>query len=149
MPLERLRVDALRCLRDIDCTLHPERNYFFGPNGAGKTSLLEAVYLLGRGRSFRTRQTRRLVQHGRDGLSVYGELRLGTESRRLGVSYNAGALEFRIDRKPAASVTEIARLMRVDVIDPSVHKLIEGGPSERRRYVDWGVFHVEQDYLTA
>ena len=149
MALERVRVDGLRCLEGVDCRLHPSRNFFFGPNGAGKTSLLEAVYLLGRGRSFRTRQTRRLLGHGRPELTVYGELRTDGELRRLGVRFAAGELEFRLDRQPVASVTEIASLLRVDVIDPSVHRLIEGGPSERRRFLDWGVFHVEHDYLTA
>lgn len=147
MPIERLRVAGVRCLDDVDCALHPRKNFFFGPNGAGKTSLLEAVYLLGRGRSFRTRQTRRLVQHGRDELTVYAELLVGGELRRFGARFSAGDMSFRIDRQPARGVTDIARLLRVDVIDPSVHRLIEGGPSERRRFIDWGVFHVEPSYL--
>jgi DNA replication and repair protein RecF len=147
VPLERVRVEGLRCLDGVDCRLHPSRNYLFGPNGAGKTSFLEAVYLLGRGRSFRTRQTRRLVRHGREELSVYAELRRDEDVRRLGVRFASGDLEFRVDRLSVAGVTDIARLLRVDVIDPSVHNLIEGGPSERRRFLDWGVFHVEPDYL--
>ena len=147
MPLERIRIDRLRILEDVDCRLHPERNYFFGPNGAGKTSLLEAIHLLGRGRSFRTRQTKRLVQHGRETLAVFAELQVGGEAHRVGVSFGSAGLEYRIDRRPGASVTELARLLRVDVIDPGIHKLIEGGPSERRRFLDWGVFHVEHNYL--
>ena len=66
----------------------PARNYIFGPNGAGKTSLLEAVFVLGRGRSFRTRQMRRLVQHGTDGFAVFGEVRaearLAASASRIG-----------------------------------------------------------------
>lgn len=147
MPLERLRVDGLRILSDVDCRLDPKRNYFFGPNGAGKTSLLEAFFLIGRGRSFRTRQTRRLVQHGQAGLSVHVEHRLGDRLRRIGLKFDAAGMAYRIDRQPVASVTEIARCFAVDVIDPGVHRLIEGGPSERRRFVDWGVFHVEHSYL--
>ena len=69
MPLGRIRISTFRCLRDVELELHPRRNYIFGPNGAGKTSLLEAVFVLGRGRSFRTRQMRRLVQHGSDGFA--------------------------------------------------------------------------------
>ncbi|MBN1238062.1 MAG: AAA family ATPase, partial [Gammaproteobacteria bacterium] len=149
MPLERVRVEGLRCLVGVDCRLHPRRNFFFGPNGAGKTSLLEAVYLLGRGRSFRSRHARRLLCHGRDELSVYAELRAGDDLRRIGVRFAAGQLEFRLDRAPVAGVTDIAALVRVDVIDPSIHSLIEGGPSERRRFIDWGVFHVERSYLPA
>jgi len=149
VPLERIRVDRLRILSDVDCALDPRRNYFFGPNGAGKTSLLEAFFVVGRGRSFRTRQTRRLIQHGQDAFSVYVEQRDGDRLRRIGVRFDADGMEYRIDRQPAASVTDVARCFAVDVIDPGVHRLIEGGPSERRRFLDWGVFHVEHDYLAA
>lgn len=149
MPLERIRVDGLRILRDVDCRLHPEQNYFFGPNGAGKTSLLEAVYLLGRGRSFRTRQTARLIQHGRSELSVFVEHLRGGEKQLIGLKYDAAGLIYRVDRQPVPGVTDVARLVRVDVIDPSIHRLIEAGPSERRRFLDWGVFHVEHGYLDA
>jgi len=147
MPLERLRVDGLRVLKDVDCRLHPKRNYFFGPNGAGKTSLLEACYLIGRGRSFRTRQTRKLIQHGKSSLSVVVDHRAGERVSRIGVQVDAEGLTYRIDRQGGMSVTDVARIFGVDVIDPSIHRLIEGGPSERRRFVDWGVFHVEHGYL--
>src|SRR5690606_12511469 len=78
-----------------------------------------------------------------------GELRTGDALHRVGVQFAAGVLEYRLDRAPLGGVTEIARRLRVDVIDPSVHSLIEGGPSERRRFLDWGVFHVEPSYLSA
>jgi len=149
VPLERIRVDRLRILTDVECGLDPRRNYFFGPNGAGKTSLLEAFFVVGRGRSFRTRQTRRLTQHGQDGFSVYVEQRTADRLRRIGVGFNARGITYRIDRRPVDSVTEVARCFAVDVIDPGVHWLIEGGPSERRRFLDWGVFHVEHGYLAA
>ena len=44
-------------------------------------------------------------------------------------------------------MTALARVLPVYVIEPSVHFLIEGGPGERRRFLDWGVFHVEQGYI--
>jgi DNA replication and repair protein RecF len=138
---------ALRCLREAELTLHPRRNYIFGPNGAGKTSLLEGIFVLGRGRSFRTRQIRRLVRHGAESFAVFGEVELGGDIRRLGVAYRAGRLEKKVDGQPATGMAQLAELMPVHAIDPSMHALVEGGPSERRRFLDWGVFHVEPTYL--
>jgi DNA replication and repair protein RecF len=140
---------ALRCLREAELELHPGRNYIYGPNGAGKTSLLEGIFVLGRGRSFRTRQMQRLVQHGTDGFAVFGEVLVAGAQRRLGVGYRAGRLEKRVDGQPATGMAQLAELMPVHAIDPSVHALVEGGPSERRRFVDWGVFHVEPQYLDS
>lgn len=148
MPLSRVRIAALRCLRDVELSLDPSRNYIFGPNGAGKTSLLEGMFVLGRGRSFRTRQIRRLVQHGQDGFAVFGTVG-GPRVRQLGVAYREGHLEKKVDGSPAGGMAELAEILPVHALDPSMHGLVEGGPSERRRFLDWGVFHVEHGYLDA
>ncbi|MCY3731197.1 MAG: DNA replication/repair protein RecF [Rhodospirillaceae bacterium] len=149
MPLNRVSIESFRCLTRVELALHPERTYLFGPNGAGKTSLLEAVHVLGRGRSFRTRHTRRLIQHQRSGFSVFGEVRAEGAVHRLGVGCRATGLELRLNGAPAPGTAAMARLLPVHVIEPNSHSLIEGSPGDRRRFLDWGVFHVEQSYLAA
>lgn len=149
MPLGRLSISAVRCLAEVDIDLGEQDCYFYGPNGAGKSSLLESIHLLARGRSFRTRDTRKVVRLGAERLSIYGEARAEGQVHRLGVAFGAGRLEKRLDGKPAAGMAELARLLPVHVIDPSSHQLVEGGPSERRRFLDWGVFHVEPAYLES
>ena len=149
MPLSRIRMTALRCLREVELDLHPQANYIFGPNGAGKTTLLEGIFVLGRGRSFRTRQMRRLVQHGSDGFAVFGIVATHGATRRLGVAYGAGRLEKKVDNEAATGMAQLAEILSVHAVDPSMHALVEGGPSERRRFLDWGVFHVEQSYLAT
>jgi len=148
LPLRRLRVSSLRCLKEVELDLDPARNYFFGANGAGKTSLLEAVFFLGRGRSFRTRQARTLVSYGASELSVYGDVDDGVRERRIGAAFRERRLERRVDGAPASG-SAIAAILPVQTIGPDSHRLIEGGPSERRRFLDWGVFHVERSYLEA
>ena len=147
MALSRIHVTTLRCLRDTELGLDPALTYILGPNGAGKTSLLEAIFLLGRGRSFRTRQARRLVTGGCSEFAVFGEVTADSRSRRVGVAWKQGRLEKRIDGEPAVGTAALAALFPVHVLDPSSHELVQGTPSERRRFLDWGVFHVEHDYL--
>ena len=149
MPLHRIRIESFRCLTQVEIGLGPEQNFFFGPNGAGKTSLLEAIYLLGRGRSFRLRQNRRLIQYGASGLTVYGEVVTSGRTHRLGVSVDASGRQLRLDGQGGPTMSTLAQMLPVYVIEPSVHLLIEGGPRERRRFLDWGVFHVEHEYIAA
>jgi DNA replication and repair protein RecF len=148
MTLTHLRVDGLRCLQEIRLDFDERCNYLWGPNGSGKTSCLEAIYLLGRGRSFRTRQTARLVQRGRDRLTVFGlSLDEDGRQRRLGVEFVDGRLTSHLDGEAVLSQVDMLRALPVYVIDPRLHQLIEAGPSERRRYLDAGVFHVEPGFL--
>jgi DNA replication and repair protein RecF len=69
--------------------------------------------------------------------------------RRIGVAFENGRLERRLDGQSGASGAELAAQLPVHVIDPGSHDLIQGAPSERRRFLDWGVFHVEHSYLDA
>jgi DNA replication and repair protein RecF len=143
--LQRLRITSLRCLEAEELAFSPDATYVFGPNGAGKTSVLEAIFVLSRGRSFRTRQIRQLVRHGSPGFAVYAELT--DPSSKIGVAFGDSRLDKRINGRSAPGMAELAALLPAYSIDPGLHTLLESGPSDRRRFLDWGVFHVEHDYL--
>src|SRR5260221_4439369 len=146
MSLMALEVERLRCLRQVQLELHPHVNLLTGPNGSGKTSVLEAVYLLGRGRSFRTRHTEQLIAHDAPGLSVIGR----TDDPSfpvLGLSFaRIGGLNVRLAGREVRSLAELSEAFPVQVLDPGIHRLVEEGPAYRRRWLDWGVFHVEPSF---
>jgi DNA replication and repair protein RecF len=152
MILSELTVRDFRCLEQAELSLHPNRNLIWGGNGSGKTSLLEAMFLLGRGRSFRTRNSERLVRHGQERLVVYGRTEGGgPEGNRLvhglGVEvHRREGTRARIDAAAVGSLADLSRVFPVQVIDPEIHKLIEEGGRRRRRWLDWAVFHVEPQF---
>jgi DNA replication and repair protein RecF len=147
MSLIELEVEDLRCLQKVELDLHPRVNLILGPNGSGKTSLLEALYLLGRGRSFRTRHTERLIRHGARRLRAIARTNEAIPSTiGFGFDRESGA-EARIDRRAVRSFTELAEAVPVQAVDPGIHRLVEEGPGHRRRWLDWGVFHVEPGFV--
>ena len=77
MPLRRVQVTDFRCLQSADLDLDPQFTLISGPNASGKTSLLEAIYVLGRGRSFRTRRLEHLIRRGASSFVVFGEVDAG------------------------------------------------------------------------
>ncbi|MGH8253575.1 MAG: DNA replication/repair protein RecF [Steroidobacteraceae bacterium] len=149
MSLLALEVEGLRCLSKSKLELHPHVNLITGANGAGKTSLLEAIYLLGRGRSFRTRLTERLIAHEADGLQIFGRTDNPTfPTLGFGFDRKAG-LRARIAGRDAQSLAELSVALPVQVLDPGIHRLVEEGPAYRRRWLDWGVFHVEPGFVAT
>ncbi len=143
MSLRELTVENLRCIARAELALDPGRNLIWGGNGSGKTSLLEGVFLLGRGRSFRTRSSERLVRHGADRLVVFGRTE-GVPGHALGVEVDRHeGTRARADGEPVGSLADLSLAFPVQVIDPEIHKLIEEGGRRRRRWLDWAVFHVE------
>jgi DNA replication and repair protein RecF len=147
MPLRRLQVTDFRCLQSVALDLDPRFTLISGPNASGKTSLLEAMYILGRGRSFRTRRIDHLVRRGAERFVVFGEVDSGERSVPLGIEGSVGGVHAKVAGERAASLAELALQLPVQIIDPEVHRLIEEGPSRRRRFLDWGVFHVEHDFV--
>jgi DNA replication and repair protein RecF len=146
MSLIELTAENLRCVRRVELELHPRHNLVWGSNGSGKTSLLEAIFLLGRGRSFRTRNSERLIRHGESHLTVFGRTD-GVAPQKLGVQVSrSDGTVARINGSVPAALTELSQTFPVQVIDPGIHKLLEEGAHRRRRWLDWVVFHVEPTF---
>ena len=147
MTLRRVQVTDFRCLRSAELTLDPKFTLISGPNASGKTGLLESLYVLGRGRSFRTRRLDTLIRTGSERFVIYGEVDLPERRIGLGVEGSALGIRGKMAGERVASLAELAAALPVQVIDPEVHRLIEEGPGRRRRFLDWGVFHVEHEYV--
>jgi DNA replication and repair protein RecF len=151
MGLGQLSIQNLRCLRQVELDLHPGRNLIVGANGSGKTSLLEALFLLGRGRSFRTRNSERLITHGESRLVVFGRTapqESQTVPVALGVQITRGEPTVaKIQGEFARTLAALSAALPVQVIDPGVHKLVEDSAYRRRRWMDWATFHVEHGFV--
>ena len=148
MKLELLRLDDFRLFDQVEVALVDGWNLLAGPNGAGKSSLVEAAFALSHGRSFRVRSRDALTRQGSAGYAVFGQVVAAQRSWRLGIARRDGRLEARIDGSPAA-IGDLMRRVAVVCFEPGSHELVGGGAEGRRRFLDWGVFHVEQDFLTV
>jgi len=151
MSLRHIEVAALRNLSAVTISPSPQINILFGANGSGKTSLLEAIHLLGLARSFRAQSVQTLIQHGQPQCTVFGELvHTNGAISKLGVSRNRqGGLQARINGESIQSLAELAQELPLQVINPHSFRLLEGAPKQRRQFMDWGVFHVEQAFFLA
>jgi DNA replication and repair protein RecF len=147
MSLERLTIENFRCIERADCEFDSRCNLITGENASGKTSLLEAIFFLGRGRSFRSTRNEALIRTGTTQFTLLGRAAQNGVSQPLGMRLDAAGIEARYGGRPVSGLAELATRLPVQAIDPEVHRLVDGGPLERRRYLDWGVFHVEPGFV--
>ena len=149
MRLERLQLQGLRCLSEVTLEFAPGFNVLVGANGAGKTSVLEAAFLLSHGRSFRSGARDALVQRGASALNIFSGVRHEDDVlHRLGLGREGARWNARLDGTDV-SMGELIRECAVVCFEPGSHALIAGAADERRRFLDWGVFHVEHEFLAA
>lgn len=147
MRIESVTIQGFRVLQDI--TLKPVAglNLIWGDNGVGKTSVLEALYLASRGRSFRHREAGPFIRKGQDHCRVVVKFfdDLGRQ-HVLGVERAARDQVVRLDGANLVKRSEQLRALPLQIVTPNSHDLLEGPPELRRRFLDLGLFHVEHGY---
>ncbi len=131
-------------------TLGPlaRHNVIFGENGSGKTSLLECAHVLGTARSFRSGSPRSQITHGKDQYTVHGQVAAAAGAvRKLGVRrQGSGEALLRVAGETVQSNARLADELPMLVLNAASFDLLVGEPANRRRFMDWGVFHVKHEH---
>jgi DNA replication and repair protein RecF len=149
--LAHIKGENFRLFERFDFQPHPRFNFITGENAAGKTSLLEAIYCLGRAKSFRGSGQAELAGGKGRHWSVRGKLqRLDAPANKLSVRWlNELGTEVQFDEFTKLTAADLVAKLPVQIIEPAMHRLLLDGPSYRRSFLDWGVFHVEQQFFPA
>ncbi len=153
MHIRRLSLHNVRRFDNVELAPQPGINLITGDNGAGKTSLLEALHVMAYGRSFRGRVRDGLVRQGFEALEVFvewDEQRASSEAttrRKAGLRHSGQDWKGRLDGEDVAQLGNLCAALAVVSFEPGSHALVSGGGEPRRRFLDWGLFHVEPDFL--
>lgn len=149
MHVTRLQARDLRCFEAFELAPGPGINLITGDNGTGKTSVLEGLHLMAYGRSFRCRVRDGLVRSGAGALEVFVEWAEDGPGRhrKAGLRHSGPAWEGRLDGESVDQLSTLCAALAVVSFEPGSHALIDGGGEPRRRLLDWGLFHVEPEFL--
>lgn len=143
MLLQQLSIQGLRNLKQVKLDF-AQLNVIYGDNGSGKTSVLEAIHYLALGRSFRTHLASRVINYDSEDFVLFGR----TPAHAIGLQrFRQGDITVKIDGEKAKKLTELLDHLPLQLITPESFDLLTGGPKTRRQFVDWGVFHMEADFM--
>lgn len=144
MSLSFLQIQNLRNIKSARFNLDPHINLIIGPNGVGKTSFLEAIYLLGSGHSFRTREIKPLVARESETLTVFART---YDEQSISIQKSlALPTQVRLNSYSCHTSSELAYFLPCQVFYQDLFQIIDAGPSVRRSLLDWGLFHVKHPY---
>ncbi len=146
MAITQLRINNLRLIEQLEFEPTDGLNLIWGANGSGKTTILEAIYILGRGKSFRNSERDQLTRRGESGLSLFIHTQGRDYQHSLGLTKGNGVTQAKLDGSKVTRMSDLARAVPLAVITPNSHEILERGPQYRRRFLDWGVFHVEHNF---
>jgi len=141
-----LRIEGLRNIDHVDIDIRGCAALFSGGNGAGKTTILESIYLLARGKSFRGRKSGELTSVGRERTKVDGVVAdaWGGDARQICFVRHHSLMERWINGVVIGDSVGVASGFVVRLVCDGSYRLIEGDPGLRRGFLDLNLFHVEQ-----
>ena len=148
MPLIDLKVSNVRNLKEVEISPATQINILYGANASGKTSLLESIYLLSRGKSFRTQHIKNIINDKSTTLSISSHVSHSAgQNTSLGIEHRDGQLRMKAEGALLKRASDLASYLPLVVIHRECHQILNLGPRYRRRFLDWGVFHVEPSFL--
>ncbi|KTD44855.1 DNA replication/repair protein RecF [Legionella quateirensis] len=146
MILSDLRIHHLRNISEAHLTLNPKFNFIYGVNGSGKTSILEALYLLSCGHSFRSREISPIISRGQSALTVFSRF---TDNSTISIQKSSSQpTQIKLNNQFCYSTSQLAYAVPCQIFYADIFQIIDAGPGVRRSVLDWGLFHVKHNYLS-
>jgi len=147
MIINNLNIFDFRIIENSQFEFTSGINLISGSNGMGKTSILEAIYLLGRGKSFRQKSAGHFIRNKKDKTIVTANLTEdGGVQNHLGIERSKKLIRVRKNKTDLKKRSDLIRSLPLVLITPQSHLLIEGSPDIRRQFIDHSMFHVKQLY---
>lgn len=149
MAISRLIVQDFRNLNAVDLEFDSGFNFLVGNNGSGKTSLLEALFYLAHGRSFKSSVATRIISYEKPFFTLHGKVQESQHQWSVGLQKpRQGNSLMKINGEEATKLADLAHLLPMQVITPEGLTLLNGGPSYKRAFLDWGLFHHQSTFYT-
>jgi len=151
VPFPTVQLDAFgltdfRNIQRLEIEPGPRFNVVSGRNGSGKTNLVEAIYLTGALRSFRTTASRDLVREGADEASISAVFGGAAAGLRCEVRLGADGRRVRVDGKAPRADGGHFRTLPMVLFHPGHMELVQGGPDARRRFIDRALYQADRIY---
>jgi len=146
MILKQIHIHDVRNISEAKIEFGNHLNILYGENGSGKSSVLESIYLLSSGKSFRSRQITKIIKENKKKLTLFGKLESADKTTTLGIEKSSSGHKIHINGESVNQISALAMCLPVLVVTQDSHKLLEAGPQWRRQFIDWGLFHVKHEF---
>ena len=141
--IRKLAITQFRNLNQQYIEPGKQLNLFIADNAQGKTSLIEAIYYLGHNRSFKTKSLKELIELDQQKFQLDAQV----DDYRVKLEKSKQKTNINLDESCLKNSSELSKILPIQIITPDKGFIVNGTPKNKRSYLDWGVFHVEPNFL--
>lgn len=148
MSLLKLDIHAVRNIQRTSMIPSPAINLIVGENASGKSALIEAIFIVGRAKSFRSPTIKPVINFTQNHLIVSAQTVQPNGSHLyLGVQMDGKNFEIHINQQAKQKRSDLAYALPLQLIHPKSYELLDAGSQGRREFLDWGVFNHDENFL--
>ena len=150
MTILKLDIYAVRNIQKQTIIPAPGINFIVGENASGKSALIEAIFILGRAKSFRSATIKPVINFAQNELIVSAQtVQANGSTIHLGIQLDGKSFCCRINQQATQKRSDLAYALPLQIIHPKSYELLDAGPQFRREFLDWGVFNDDENFLPA
>lgn len=147
MFVDKLKLIHYRNYKNEQITFSPKVNIIIGDNAQGKTNLVEAIYVCGFGKSFRTAQDKDLINMTEEFTHISANVNKGDLELKIDFKCNnKQKKEIKLNEVPLKKLGELMGKFNVVIFSPEDLQLIKGTPAIRRKYMDKSISQIYPNY---
>ena len=141
MMIKTIRLQNFRNYENETIEFMPGTNILIGDNGQGKTNIIEGIYYLLTGKSYRVHREQELLRWEQNEFHLYGDFLMNNHKVSLESHYKDKRKMVKINQVSCQRLSDFVGTINVIFFSPDDLVMIKGGPSERRRFLD---LHIAQ-----
>jgi len=141
--VKKIQINNFRNIENQYLEFKDGINYFVGNNAHGKTSFIEVLYYLGHNKSFKTKNIKNIIQNNKEEILIQAIFK----DKKIKFKKNKQQTIVEVDNKKINNTSFLTKLIPMQLITPDRGFLVGGDNKSKRYYLDWGVFHVEQEFF--
>jgi DNA replication and repair protein RecF len=145
--IRKLYLRNFRNYASLEVEFSPKVNLIKGNNAQGKTNLLEALFFLSTGRSFRTSQLADLIRWNEPFFYLEAEFIKDNILQTIKLSFDGQAKKMHYNNTEFSHFTNLLGMLPTVMLAPEDINLIMGAPAERRRLLDLHIAQIDPVYV--
>ena len=146
MQISSLKLLNFRNYETLELKFSNKVNLIYGKNGMGKTNIIEAIYMLGLTKTFRSNNDDIVIKKGKNIAKIEGTIKDNIFNNYKIIISNAGK-RIKIDNNKIAKVSDYITKVNIILFNPDDLKLIKDTPSIRRKMLNIEISGINGEYL--
>ena len=146
MNINKIKLKNFRNYTEQEIELNPHINVFYGDNAQGKTNILEAIFISGFGKSFRTSKEKEMIKLGEDFLETNIFYDKSDRSGKIKIII-ADKKQVEVNGVKIKKLSELIGNLNLVIFTPDDIQILKNGPAERRRFLDMMIGQLRPNYV--